>query len=211
MMDIRFPDRLRAQLRLERAAGNLDKIVNPKLPSGFQFPNMDPLKARKGAVLILFYLKEDQWYFPLIQRPKYEGVHSGQVAFPGGRMEEGDETLIRTAIRETTEEIGVAGNEVEVIDSISDFFVAASNHLVRPVIGLYPSVPEFIPDNREVETVIEAPVSELMQQAVSFQEIKSPRGYSLISPSFIFDDRVVWGATAMMLTELKRILREMDI
>lgn len=205
-MDSQFPDVLLKQLEKERIAGGPDVIINPKLPPGFRFPNMNPHLARKGAVLILFYQKGPDWYFPLIQRPTYDGVHSGQVAFPGGRMEDGDENLIRTALRESREEIGVEEQDVNVVGELSHFFVSASNHLVKPVIGFHRAIPQFVPDNREVEVVIEAPLTELLSQAVTMKEVHTSRGYSITSASFLFDNRVVWGATAMMLAELKRIL-----
>lgn len=121
-------------------------------------------------------------------------------------MEDGDENLIRTALRESREEIGVAERDVNVVGELSHFFVSASNHLVKPVIGFHRSIPQFVPDNREVEVVIEASLNELLSQAVTMKEVQTSRGYSITSASFLFDNRVVWGATAMMLAELKRIL-----
>ncbi|MFY0598753.1 MAG: CoA pyrophosphatase [Cyclobacteriaceae bacterium] len=183
--------------------------MKPILPNGDRFPPLDPLKARKGAVLILFYKMEDQWYFPLIQRPLYEGVHSGQVAFPGGRKEEQDIDLFETAIRESHEEIGTEVSKINVIGSLSDFFVAVSNHLVKPVVGFYEGVPNFKPDTREVESVIEVPLEQLLDTTfLKEKEIEAASGYKLRSPYFELQNKVVWGATAMMLSELVDILNE---
>lgn len=206
-MDHEFPDRLKHVLTADllRHTG-AHPIINPKLPQGFQFPNMNPDQARRGAVLVLFYQKENIWHFPLIQRPIYEGVHSGQIAFPGGRKEDSDADLIATALRESEEEVGVVQGSVTVLGSMSDFFVAASNHLVRPVVGLMDRIPVYVPDEREVASIIEAPLHDLMKQPVRMKEISTSRGYTLVSPTFEFEDKLVWGATAMMLTELKRMI-----
>lgn len=185
--------------------------LKPILPKGSRFKDLDRSTARYGGVLLLLYQKQGEWYFPLIQRPTYDGIHSGQVAFPGGRREDADSSLIATALRESFEEVGTSTQKVKVIGSLSEFFVAASNHLVLPVVGLYPEVPKFLPDPREVDHIIEAPLSQLMDHTVLKQkEIQVASGYRLVSPYYEIENKVVWGATAMILGEFVQIIRELE-
>src|SRR5690606_19713899 len=86
-----------------------------------------PENHRKGAVLILLYPFENKAFFPLIKRPEYLGVHSGQIAFPGGKMEEEDEDEVETALREAWEEVGVLPQQVRLIGRMSDLFIPTSN------------------------------------------------------------------------------------
>ncbi|MFT6865673.1 MAG: 8-oxo-dGTP pyrophosphatase MutT (NUDIX family) [Cyclobacteriaceae bacterium] len=185
--------------------------MKPILPSGINFRSTDSTNARKGGVLILFYQKDNQWYFPLIQRPMYDGIHSGQVAFPGGGMEESDSDQYETALRESFEEIGIEQHKVQIVGALSEFFVAVSNYMVLPVIGVYPEIPHFIPDPREVDEVIEVPLNQLLDRGLlKEKEITAASGYRLWSPYFELENRVVWGATAMMLSELVDIINELN-
>lgn len=202
-------DKLENRLRAPLPAGEAHLKMKPILPGGVSFRSSDPSTARKGAVMILLYKRDKQWYFPLIQRPIYDGVHSGQVAFPGGRYEETDEDLLATALRESQEEIGIETAKVKVIGRLSEFFVAVSNHLILPVVGFYNGRPEFIPEPREVDHVIEVPLSQLLDaNLLKEKEITAASGYKLISPYFELENKVVWGATAMMLSEFVEILKE---
>ncbi|MFY0607053.1 MAG: CoA pyrophosphatase [Cyclobacteriaceae bacterium] len=182
-------------------------------PSSFagsrpQFKHSKP--PRKGAVLIMLYEKNGEIHFPLIQRPLYEGVHSGQMALPGGRYEEEDESLISTALRETHEEVGISPDTIEVIGSLSEFMVTASNHLILPVVGFANQPPTFVANEVEVAEIIEAPLSQLLdERRIKEKEIVTAHGYRLRSPYFDLEDKVVWGATAMMLSEFATILKEL--
>lgn len=182
----------------------------PRIPGGNRVRFKYEEEPRKGAVLILLYQEADEIRFPLIQRPQYEGVHSGQIALPGGKYEDEDEDLIATAIRETKEEVGADPGTIEVIGQLSEFMVSASNHLVLPVIGYAHSRPEFVPDPYEVDEVIEARLSELMDDnLIRETEIVTSGGYRLQSPYFDIQGKVVWGATAMMLSEFVQVIREL--
>lgn len=165
---------------------------------------------RRGAVLILLFEGDGEIKFPLIQRPVYEGVHSGQMALPGGKFEQGDDHLVATALRETQEEIGVSAHRIQVIGVISEFFVAASNHLVLPVIGYTTDYPQFVPEPREVEEIVLAPLTELLDETrIKETEIITSGGYRIHSPYFELQGKVVWGATAMILSEFVHIIREL--
>lgn len=184
-------------------------IMKPRMPDGSLLKLKNTQPPKKGGVLILLYNVEGEAHFPLIQRPKYEGIHGGQMALPGGRYEESDGDLVRTALRETREEIGVPEKYIKVIGSLSTFFVAASNYMVKPVVGIIDAIPDFIPDPREVEGIITPTINQLIDPTLRKEkELTVRNGYKLLSPYFDLGNRIVWGATAMMLSELVVILNE---
>jgi 8-oxo-dGTP pyrophosphatase MutT (NUDIX family) len=162
---------------------------------------------RRGAVLILIYPDADQAFFPLIKRPIYSGVHSGQIAFPGGKMEPEDKDISHTAVREAWEEVGVLPEDVKLLGQISDLFVPASNFLVSPVIGYSERKPEFIPEIKEVDRIIETPIKQLLALDTRKQKILEMGGlFKLDTPYFDISNEVVWGATAMILEEFIQVL-----
>jgi 8-oxo-dGTP pyrophosphatase MutT (NUDIX family) len=162
---------------------------------------------RKGAVLILIYPEVDQAFFPLIKRPTYSGVHSGQIAFPGGKMELEDKDISCTAVREAWEEVGVLPKDVRLLGQISDLFVPASNFLVTPIIGYSERKPDFIPEIKEVDRIIETPLQQLLDLETRKQKILEIGGqFKLDTPYFDISNEVVWGATAMILGEFIQVL-----
>ncbi|WP_339702595.1 CoA pyrophosphatase [Algoriphagus aquimarinus] len=170
---------------------------NPKLPDNH----------RKGAVLILLYPYKNKAFFPLIKRPVYQGVHSGQIAFPGGKMEEEDGDEVDTALREAWEEVGIMPEQVKLIGRMSDLFIPTSNFLVSPVLGYSEVVPDFVPEEKEVERIIQAAVSTLYEPSIRKQKIlEFSNNFRLDTPYFEVDQEMVWGATAMILSELLQIL-----
>lgn len=161
-------------------------------------------KTRKSAVLILFYEKNKHVYFCLIKRPHYNGHHSDQVAFPGGKFEKKDGGLTTTAIRETSEEIGVPRENIQIINELSSLYIPTSNFIVKPFIGYYTGTPNFLPNSREVAYVVEAKVTDFINMQLSNEVVSTDK---IIAPSFLIENETVWGATAMILMELKEILR----
>jgi 8-oxo-dGTP pyrophosphatase MutT (NUDIX family) len=171
------------------------------------FKHKSPPKP--GSVLILLYPDEkDQAVFPLIKRQDYLGAHSGQVSLPGGKMEPGEDH-VATALREAWEEIGVDVSEPKVIGRLSEFFVIPSNFLVVPVIAYLKQRPQFIPHTREVSRIMEVRLSDIEpDDSILTKEILAAGQYKLMAPHFEIDGEVVWGATAMMLNELRTCLKE---
>lgn len=165
----------------------------------------DPVNS---AVLVLFY-EDDHGHikFPLIQRPEYNGAHSAQVSLPGGKEEPADKDMVHTALREAEEEIGINPSDVEVIGKLSDIFIWVSNYLVAPIVGVTRSKPEFVLDKQEVDHVIEADLTDIINPEKRKEGTILARGeYKIRTPYFDIDDRVVWGATAMMLSELSVVV-----
>ena len=164
---------------------------------------------KKSGVLLLFYPDEGAVYFPLIKRPQYPGVHSGQVGFPGGKMEPSDPDILFTALREAEEEIGIDAGKVEVLGRLSDLYIPTSNFLVTPVVGFIQEKPSFVPEQREVARIITTEVISLFHPEVRKQtQLAVGGGMYLDTPYFAVEEEVVWGATAMILSELIQILGE---
>ncbi|TNF41499.1 MAG: CoA pyrophosphatase [Cytophagales bacterium] len=171
-------------------------------------PNL-PSNHRKSGVLLLFYPEHGQAYFPLIKRPQYLGVHSGQVALPGGKMDPEDLDVIQTALREAEEEIGVNRRSIEVLGKMSELYIPASNFLVSPIVGLINAKPDFIPEEKEVDRIISSSVSGFLDRRIRKQTLlELGSGIRLDTPYFDIDGEIVWGATAMILNELSRILED---
>lgn len=197
----------------------------PRPRSGGRLPyDQAPVDARHSGVLILFYphtKAEDktltsqltsQWgreskgdqtiYLPLILRPTYDGVHSGQVAFPGGSWEEGDNDIVETALREAEEEIGIDRSQVHVIGELTPLYIYVSNHLVHPTVAWLDQRPHFEADPYEVAMILEMPLQAFLQPENIRTEHWELRDRSAEVPFFYIQKQTIWGATAMMLSEL---------
>jgi 8-oxo-dGTP pyrophosphatase MutT (NUDIX family) len=178
-------------------------------PSGKLRPDFQhKLPPKPGSVLILLYPDEGKIKFPLTKRAEYNGAHSGQVSFPGGKSE-GSETRTDTALREAEEEIGINRNDTTVIGKLTEFFVIPSNFIITPIIACQSSKPVFRPDPFEVVRVLEASIDDILDEgAIHTKEITAAKIYQLMAPHFIVENEVVWGATAMMLNEFRLVVKE---
>ena len=171
-----------------------------------------PEGHRKSGVLLLFYPDASTIYFPLIKRPQYPGAHSGQVALPGGKVEEGDPDVVYTALREAEEEIGIDAGKVEVIGALTELYIPVSNFLVSPIVGFLDNKPTFIPEQREVARIIPTSLSDLIQPEIVKQTpIPFEGGKYWDTPYFDIAGEVVWGATAMILSELIQVLKQKGV
>ena len=168
-----------------------------------RFAIKEQISTRKGAVLFLLYPDGDNCLLPFIKRPIYEGVHSGQISLPGGKFENGDADLQATALRETGEELGVNADDILVLGGLSKLYIPPSNFTVYPYLGYVSYTPEFAPDPREVDRLIIGDFKRLVNKAVrKKKEIELANGQVIQAPYFDIQGEVVWGATAMMLSEL---------
>jgi 8-oxo-dGTP pyrophosphatase MutT (NUDIX family) len=158
--------------------------------------------ARRSGVLVLFYPHQHEIFLPLILRPTYDGVHSGQVGFPGGGYEPGDADLTITALREADEEIGIVADQLTLLGQLSPLYVFASNFLVYPTVAWSPQRPEFNVDPYEVAQLLEVSLRDLLDPANYRQEEWQLRGRIAQVPFFYVLGQNIWGATAMMLSEL---------
>ncbi len=163
--------------------------------------------ARKSGVLILFFPEQGKINTVVIKRPEYDGVHSGQISFPGGRWEEGDTDLTGTALREAQEEIGIDPSLVTILGHLSDLYIPPSNSLVFPAIGFIGSKPEMSAQPKEVEKIICFPLDELFLPETLTIKTVSVGNWSAEVPCFYVRDQIIWGATAMIISELLEIIR----
>ncbi|HEY9084118.1 MAG TPA: CoA pyrophosphatase [Vicingaceae bacterium] len=166
-------------------------------------------QARQSGVLILFYEKNNILHTVLIKRAINNSNHSGQIAFPGGKKEEHDANLIETALREANEEIGIVKEHVEVIGKLTDVFIPVSNFLVAPVIGFIDYSPTFTLQISEVYDVVEVEIQTLIHPNTFQQQmVKLSGGAQLKVPCFVINKQIVWGATALMINELRYLIKD---
>jgi 8-oxo-dGTP pyrophosphatase MutT (NUDIX family) len=159
-----------------------------------------------GAVLILLYEEGNTIKTCFIERTQYDGVHSGQIAFPGGKKE-ADETLEQTALREAEEEIGVNASDVVILGRLTELYIPPSNFLVHPFVGTIDYKPDFLPQEAEVAEVVEFSVDDLADVRLRGQKkIKLSSGSVVETPYFDLHGKIVWGATAMIISEFLEVI-----
>lgn len=163
--------------------------------------------ARQAAVLLLLHPSQEQYCFTLIRRNTYEGVHSGQVAFPGGQWDPTDIDYTQTAQRETHEELGVASQAYRIIKKLSPLYIPPSNFMMHPFVGIAHEKLDFIPDPREVVDVFHIPLQELLREdwLVDIPMQTSYQRFGTV-PAFVWGEVEVWGATAMVLSEFRELI-----
>jgi 8-oxo-dGTP pyrophosphatase MutT (NUDIX family) len=198
------------------------KIQNVALPAAIAHAKlapsnrMDLLKLfnkeshtpKKAAVMMLFYPKNQQTHIVLIIRASYEGVHSSQIAFPGGKPEFTDFDLQATALRETHEEIGVLPNKIELLRSFTEVYIPPSNYLVQPFMGICKEDLQFVMQQNEVAGIVELPLKVFLDDRIVHHKImQTSYGSTFEVPGFLVENHFIWGATAMMLSELKETLK----
>jgi len=163
--------------------------------------NYDESQYRQSAVLISLYPENDKLNTILIKRATYDGVHSGQVGFPGGKYEETDGSLIQTALREANEEVGIIPESVEILGKLTPLHIPVSNMMVLPVVGLLYEKPELHLNLQEVEFTLAVPICHLKNPANHFQKTIGVRDRTITAPYIKVDCEDVWGATAMIIAE----------
>ena len=170
-----------------------------KLP--VDFPN-----ARKAAVLLYCYPKKGVMHLSLIKRSTYNGPHSGQISFPGGKPESNDENLWQTALRECKEELGVLPKQTKPLLNLTPLYIPPSNFLVSPFVVIDDFLPSFKENPREVEQHIEIPLHELLRLKVKQTPLDEHLYKGVTVPSYVYQEHIIWGATAMILSEFKVFL-----
>lgn len=210
-------------MKLEDAVARLQEGFRGALPghdaflrmSGYPRPDLDAVRrmdppARESAVLALLYTRQQEAHVLLMLRPEYDGVHSGQVSFPGGRREPEDPDLLHTAEREFREETGASTEGLMHLGSLSPVYIPPSRSLVTPFVAAAERLGPVAPDPREVASLIEAPLALLLRDDIlrTGERYVQVMGRSLQVPYFDVQGQMVWGATALMIAELRALLSD---
>ena len=164
------------------------------------------INSTPAAVLILLYLADNEISFFLTKRTDELKHHKGQISLPGG-TQEGNEKLIDTALRETHEEIGINKTSISIIGTITPLFVPVTGFMIYPFIGYSINKLDPKPDPVEVETIFSVNIFDLLNKDNRTTEQRNIRGYNVKVPYFKLNDYQVWGATAMILSEFKDLIK----
>ena len=207
-------------IRFENFIAELEKNLSKDLPGidahklmmpeGRKFDISSANTPTKSAVMILLYENNNQVFFNLILRAKYNGHHSGQMALPGGKHEINDSSLIETALRETEEEIGINSNSIYTIGTMSELYIPITNILVQPVIGYLNHKPDFTINKHEVDTLFEININDIINPLNKEYEHRNINGDILNIPFYNLQSQKVWGATAMILSEFEIIINKIN-
>jgi len=166
--------------------------------------------ARKAGVMVLFY-GYDSLNVALIRRTIDGSVHSGQIALPGGEKEEIDKDLLDTAKRELQEEIGVEEKKYKVIKRLTDIYIPPSNFYVQPFLAVCHQHPEFYKQKSEVAELVQVPIAQLLDDSHLINtKLKSAYNTEIEVPAFKFGEHIVWGATAMILHEVRDLVKQVQ-
>jgi 8-oxo-dGTP pyrophosphatase MutT (NUDIX family) len=170
---------------------------------------LETKNPKTAAVMMLFYPKNGRTHLVLIVRNSYQGIHSAQVAFPGGKYEPRDQIFENTALRETHEEIGIHPDSIEIKKAFTRLYIQPSNFMVYPFLGICKEEIVFIPDANEVADIIELPLSVFLGDDIIVSvNLSTSYADNIMVPAFKINEHIVWGATAMMLSELKEVLKK---
>ena len=160
--------------------------------------------------MAIFYPKmDDTTHLLLMLRKEYPGVHSKQIGFPGGKVEKEDKNLLDTAKRETFEEVGILPDSIEMVKPLTEVYIPPSNFLVQPYLGLYPTPRPFVIDPNEVERLVEVRLIDFLDDThLIEQKLTTSYADDILVPAFKLNGYTVWGATAMMMSEIKDLLKQ---
>jgi 8-oxo-dGTP pyrophosphatase MutT (NUDIX family) len=172
-------------------------------------PQEEERPPHRGAVLALLYPAEGQLLLPLTRRTDRVATHKGQISFPGGAQDEGDGSLWETARREAQEEVGIDPSSLRCLGALSPLYIPASHFQVQPYVGYLEGRPLLVPNAEEVAEIIEFPLAALLDDALKDEETWELHDHPARVPFYRYQGNVIWGATAMMLSELEALLRLM--
>lgn len=193
----------------DRTAASLKEQLRDAL-AGYEPGRSDRRDARPAAVLLLLYERDDGLHLLFQERSHEVEHHKGQISFPGGARDEGDDSAAFTALRETHEEVGVQPNDVDLLGEIDEIWTI-SDFRVRPFVGWlreWPYAFRYAP--REVASLLEVPLDHLAHPDTLVDDVREVDGRSVVFPSYRWGDHLIWGATARILTNFLDVCRTLD-
>ena len=194
--------RLAGDLPGEEAQYRMAPVARPRMQEALSAAG----RQRQSAVLLYLFPLQGDWRTVLMKRPEYDGAHGGQVSIPGGQLEPGEDHW-QAALREFEEETGVRVEGRQLLGSLSDLFIPTSNFLVKPFVACATGRPCFVPDPEEVEEIIELTIPTLMSDVTLRRgRVRLSTGVVVETPYYDVGGHRVWGATAMILSELREVL-----
>lgn len=207
------------KLRLELGLNLPGFAAQMKMAPLGRKPPLEYLKKgvtpKSSAVLVFLYPDHNSTSIKtlFIERPERESsVHAGQIAFPGGAFDLNDDSLMRTALREAEEEVGIPQVDVQILGRLTPLYIPVSNFMVHPFVGYSAKIPNLKPHPDEVRDILNVDISTLIDPANrSFTErylLVKDRKESV--PCFNINNKVIWGATAMIVSELTEVLKRID-
>lgn len=186
------------------------KIYSPPYRPLFSYEEILLKQPKMAAVNILLYLKDNEWYIPLIVRSVNErDRHSGQISLPGGKNEKEDLNFAETARRETSEELGIDRHYIRIIREMSPIFIPPSNFYVRPFISFTTKNPTFLLQQSEAVELIEFPISSILELSDTPQMKAIPGSRGTEVPFINFNGYIIWGATSMIISEFSHLLKNL--
>ena len=190
------------QSHLKMASAQRAKILNDS--------NKFSENPKKAAVLAAFYPdQKGDTHLLLIKRQGGKDVHAHQIAFPGGQYEPSDLDLKTTALREAYEEVGILPAQISCVRALTAVYIPPSNFLVQPFMARYDKQLPFVLENSEVHSVLEVPLTLLVREdLVKNQWVQQSHSTRIRVPGFAIGGEWVWGATAMMLSEIRMLLND---
>lgn len=205
-----FDENLPATLAARFGAGPLpgreaQRELEPALCYGRHF-GPPTRRARQAAVVALLYPRAGEWHLPLTVRPGTLPSHAGQISLPGGALNAG-ESPSQAALRELQEELGVSAPQVTLLGELSPLYVFVSEYSVTPCVAAVNARPDFQPSADEVHELLEVPLALFLEPAHRGRHTRRVRGIELSVPHFLWGRHRIWGATAMMLSELAGLVR----
>lgn len=179
-------------------------------PYRAKYVGVTPDDARQSAVLVNLVNMDNKLCILMVKRAAYDGVHSAQVSFPGGRREENDIDNAFTALRENEEETGIATSDIKIIGELSPIYIPPSKSMVHAFVGVMEKEPVLKPDTREVDYIFYLPLEKLLDEKIHITGDITLHGGMVLKdiPYYNYNNEKIWGATCAMLNELKTILKE---
>jgi 8-oxo-dGTP pyrophosphatase MutT (NUDIX family) len=213
MMGRRFVEGLKRALAGEKGGLEAQLQMAPDFRSEEIRRRSPENNPRKSAVIILLNPFADELSLVFTKRSPRLKVHRGQVSFPGGQMDKDDRDLLETALREMREEIGIAAEDIQLLGQLSDLFIPPSNFDVAVFVAVLMRPPKYRINPDEVEDVVEIPLRMLLEPENIKRKVfyKTTSGVDRSAPYYAVKDLEIWGATAMIVSELVELIRKQNL